>query len=163
MLNRDRFSISPNLVGGIPPLNLISVGDYFFSFAFATISNFFSFLSNPVLSINPYPQKWAALAEKVCENSHTRACRSDVVNNNPGGKVKPLKAAKKEKKDLDEDEIAFQAKQRAGMFYRTLHRLAIILTFYIDAKAKKDMMEAAKGKKGPLNTGQQGIKKSGKK
>lgn len=32
-----------------------------------------------------------------------------------------------------------------------------------DAKAKKDMMEAAKGKKGPLNTGQQGIKKSGKK
>jgi hypothetical protein len=32
-----------------------------------------------------------------------------------------------------------------------------------DAKAKKDMMESAKGKKGPLNTGQQGIKKSGKK
>jgi hypothetical protein len=62
-----------------------------------------------------------------------------------GGKVKPLKAAKKEKKELDEDEIAYQAKLRA------------------DAKAKKDMMEAAKGKKGPLNTGQQGIKKSGKK
>lgn len=33
----------------------------------------------------------------------------------------------------------------------------------IDAKARKEMMEAAKGKKGPLNTGQQGIKKSGKK
>lgn len=33
----------------------------------------------------------------------------------------------------------------------------------IDAKAKKDMLDAAKGKKGPLNTGQQGIKKSGKK
>ena len=32
-----------------------------------------------------------------------------------------------------------------------------------DAKAKKDMAEAAKGKKGPLNTGSQGIKKSGKK
>ncbi|KAJ5748977.1 uncharacterized protein N7511_010673 [Penicillium nucicola] len=62
-----------------------------------------------------------------------------------GGKVKPLKAAKKEKKDLDEDDIAHQAKLKA------------------DAKAKKDMMEAAKGKKGPLNTGQQGIKKSGKK
>ncbi|KAJ5235617.1 uncharacterized protein N7469_004785 [Penicillium citrinum] len=62
-----------------------------------------------------------------------------------GGKVKPLKAAKKEKKELDEDEIAFREKQKA------------------DAKAKKDMMEAAKGKKGPLNTGQQGIKKSGKK
>ncbi|CAG8002240.1 unnamed protein product [Penicillium salamii] len=62
-----------------------------------------------------------------------------------GGKVKPLKAAKKEKKDLDEDDLAHQAKLKA------------------DAKAKKDMMDAAKGKKGPLNTGQQGIKKSGKK
>ncbi|KAJ5683861.1 uncharacterized protein N7477_000206 [Penicillium maclennaniae] len=62
-----------------------------------------------------------------------------------GGKAKPLKAAKKEKKELDEDEIAYKEKLRA------------------DAKAKKDMMEAAKGKKGPLNTGQQGIKKSGKK
>ncbi|KAJ5293990.1 hypothetical protein PENANT_c009G10351 [Penicillium antarcticum] len=62
-----------------------------------------------------------------------------------GGKVKPLKAAKKDKKELDEDDIAHQAKLKA------------------DAKAKKDMMEAAKGKKGPLNTGQQGIKKSGKK
>ncbi|CAG8066309.1 unnamed protein product [Penicillium salamii] len=62
-----------------------------------------------------------------------------------GGKVKPLKAAKKDKKELDEDDLAHQAKLKA------------------DAKAKKDMMDAAKGKKGPLNTGQQGIKKSGKK
>ncbi|KAJ5104055.1 hypothetical protein N7532_004584 [Penicillium argentinense] len=62
-----------------------------------------------------------------------------------GGKVKPLKAAKKDKKELDEEDLAFREKQKA------------------DAKAKKDMMEAAKGKKGPLNTGQQGIKKSGKK
>ncbi|KAJ5792892.1 uncharacterized protein N7503_008870 [Penicillium pulvis] len=62
-----------------------------------------------------------------------------------GGKVKPLKAAKKEKKELDEDELAFREKQKA------------------DAKAKKEMADSAKGKKGPLNTGQQGIKKSGKK
>ncbi|KAJ6011187.1 hypothetical protein N7486_008398 [Penicillium sp. IBT 16267x] len=62
-----------------------------------------------------------------------------------GGKAKPLKAAKKEKKELDEDELAFREKQKA------------------DAKAKKEMAESAKGKKGPLNTGQQGIKKSGKK
>ncbi|KKK19237.1 hypothetical protein P175DRAFT_0531211 [Aspergillus ochraceoroseus IBT 24754] len=61
-----------------------------------------------------------------------------------GGKVKPLKAAKKEKKDLDDDDIAFQEKQRA------------------EAKARKDLMDKAKGR-GPLNTGQQGIKKSGKK
>ncbi|KAL4969758.1 translation machinery-associated protein 7 [Aspergillus stella-maris] len=61
-----------------------------------------------------------------------------------GGKVKPLKAAKKDKKELDDDDLAFQEKQRA------------------DAKAKKDLMDKAKGK-GPLNTGSQGIKKSGKK
>ncbi|KAJ5167902.1 uncharacterized protein N7482_003496 [Penicillium canariense] len=62
-----------------------------------------------------------------------------------GGKAKPLKAAKKEKKDLDEDDLAHREKLKA------------------DAKAKKEMMEATKGKRGPLNTGQQGIKKSGKK
>ncbi|KAH8695316.1 translation machinery associated TMA7 [Talaromyces proteolyticus] len=61
-----------------------------------------------------------------------------------GGKVKPLKAAKKEKKELDEDELAYKEKLKA------------------DAKAKKDMLDKAKGK-GPLNTGSQGIKKSGKK
>jgi len=61
-----------------------------------------------------------------------------------GGKVKPLKAPKKEKKEVDEDEAAFKAKQQA------------------DAKARKEMAEKAKGK-GPLNAGQQGIKKSGKK
>lgn len=61
-----------------------------------------------------------------------------------GGKVKPLKAPKKEKKEFDEDDLAFKDKQRA------------------EAKAKKELLEKAKGK-GPLNTGQQGIKKSGKK
>ncbi|RVX73828.1 Translation machinery-associated protein 7 [Exophiala mesophila] len=61
-----------------------------------------------------------------------------------GGKVKPLKAPKKEKKEMDDDEIAFKAKQQA------------------DAKARKEMADKAKGK-GPMNAGQQGIKKSGKK
>ena len=32
-----------------------------------------------------------------------------------GGKAKPLKAPKKEKKEMDEDEVAFKAKQAAGM------------------------------------------------
>ena len=31
-----------------------------------------------------------------------------------GGKVKPLKAPKKEKKELDEEDLAFKEKQRAG-------------------------------------------------
>ncbi|KAH8317300.1 hypothetical protein KR074_007191 [Drosophila pseudoananassae] len=59
-----------------------------------------------------------------------------------GGKKKPLKAPKKEGKDLDEDDMAFKAKQ----------------------KEQQKAMEAAKAnasKKGPLVGG--GIKKSGKK
>lgn len=59
-----------------------------------------------------------------------------------GGKKKPLKAPKKEGKDMDEDDLAHKAKLKE------------------QAKA----MEAAKAnaaKKGPLVSG--GIKKSGKK
>lgn len=87
-----------------------------------------------------------------------------------GGKVKPLKAAKKDKKDLDEDDLAFKEKQRAGTLpskFAALSELKILVAniFYsesTEAKAKKDMLDKAKGK-GPLNTGSQGIKKSGKK
>lgn len=59
-----------------------------------------------------------------------------------GGKAKPLKQKKKGPKDLDEDDIAHQAKQAA------------------DKKALAEMAKKAGGK-GPLLTG--GIKKSGKK
>lgn len=63
-----------------------------------------------------------------------------------GGKAKPLKAPKKAPKaDLDEEDKAFLEKQRA------------------DAKAKAELAAKTKGTKGPLNTGSQGIKKSGKK
>lgn len=43
---------------------------------------------------------------------------SNTITNAPsiGGKVKPLKSAKKDKKELDEDDLAFKEKQRAGMF-----------------------------------------------
>ncbi|KAL2888549.1 hypothetical protein HOO65_030050 [Ceratocystis lukuohia] len=64
--------------------------------------------------------------------------------NRQGGKAKPLKAPKKGPKDLDDDDLAFLEKKRA------------------EEKAKKDMAAKAGGR-GPLNTGQQGIKKSGKK
>ncbi|KAI1828543.1 translation machinery associated TMA7 [Xylaria intraflava] len=62
--------------------------------------------------------------------------------NREGGKMKPLKAAKKQQKDLDEDDIAYHEKQKA------------------DAKARAEMASKAAGK-GPLTSG--GIKKSGKK
>lgn len=61
-----------------------------------------------------------------------------------GGKAKPLKAPKKEKKDLDDDDKAFLEKKRA------------------EERARKELAAKAGGK-GPLNTGAQGIKKSGKK
>ncbi|KEZ46791.1 hypothetical protein SAPIO_CDS0089 [Scedosporium apiospermum] len=61
-----------------------------------------------------------------------------------GGKVKPLKAPKKAQKDLDDDDRAFLEKKKA------------------EEKARKEMAAKAGGK-GPLNTGSQGIKKSGKK
>ncbi|KAF2761919.1 translation machinery associated TMA7 [Pseudovirgaria hyperparasitica] len=54
------------------------------------------------------------------------------------------KQKKKVAKELDEDEIAFKAKQQA------------------DKKAREEMAKKAGGK-GPLNSGNQGIKKSGKK
>lgn len=59
-----------------------------------------------------------------------------------GGKKKPLKAPKKDSKELTEDEKDFKAKQQA------------------DKKAL-DAMKQKAGQKGPLVGG--GIKKSGKK
>lgn len=70
---------------------------------------------------------------------------------------------------MDEDELAFKEKQRAGewlavhMFVDLWSRTFANLQCTTDAAAKKALLEATKGKKGPLNTGQQGIKKSGKK
>jgi hypothetical protein len=84
-------------------------------------------------------------AEKVRYHSLAIPPHLLTPNHHAGGKAKPLKAPKKaEKGEMDEEEVAFKAKQQA------------------DAKARKDMAEKAKGK-GPLNAGQQGIKKSGKK
>lgn len=59
-----------------------------------------------------------------------------------GGKKKPLKAPKKESKELDDDEKEFKMKQQQ------------------DKKALDAMKQKAAGK-GPLTSG--GIKKSGKK
>ncbi|KAJ9049361.1 Translation machinery-associated protein 7 [Entomophthora muscae] len=59
-----------------------------------------------------------------------------------GGKVKPLKAPKKQVKELDEEELAFKQKQK-------------------EEQAKLKLMKEKAAKGGPLLTG--GIKKSGKK
>ncbi|KAF2458064.1 translation machinery associated TMA7-domain-containing protein [Lineolata rhizophorae] len=54
------------------------------------------------------------------------------------------KKPRKQQKDMDEDELEFKKKQQA------------------DKKAREEMAAKASGK-GPLNSGKQGIKKSGKK
>ncbi|KAF2691313.1 translation machinery associated TMA7 [Lentithecium fluviatile CBS 122367] len=54
------------------------------------------------------------------------------------------KKPKKQEKELDEEDLAFKAKQQA------------------DKKAREELAKKAGGK-GPMNTGNQGIKKSGKK
>jgi hypothetical protein len=74
-----------------------------------------------------------------------------------------LKAPKKAPKgELDEEDKAFQEKQKAGMYQESMH-LRLMLIIPTDAKAKAELAAKASGKKGPLNTGSQGIKKSGKK
>ncbi|CRK98643.1 CLUMA_CG012017, isoform A [Clunio marinus] len=59
-----------------------------------------------------------------------------------GGKKKPLKAPKKEGKELDEEDMKFKQQQK-------------------EQQKKMDEMKAKAAGKGPLATG--GIKKSGKK
>ncbi|XP_055686919.1 translation machinery-associated protein 7 homolog [Lutzomyia longipalpis] len=59
-----------------------------------------------------------------------------------GGKKKPLKAPKKDSKELDEDDLALKQKQK-------------------EQQKALEAMKAKAGQKGPLTGG--GIKKSGKK
>ncbi|XP_013879893.1 translation machinery-associated protein 7 [Austrofundulus limnaeus] len=59
-----------------------------------------------------------------------------------GGKKKPLKAPKKQSKEMDEDDVAYKQKQK-------------------DEQKAMEAMKAKASGKGPLASG--GIKKSGKK
>ncbi|XP_076012872.1 translation machinery-associated protein 7 [Genypterus blacodes] len=59
-----------------------------------------------------------------------------------GGKKKPLKAPKKQSKDMDDDDVAFKQKLK-------------------DDQKAMDALKAKASAKGPLSAG--GIKKSGKK
>lgn len=76
------------------------------------------------------------------------------------------KKPRKQQKEEDDDDVAFKQKQAAGMpwyFHTSIslhHTDAEHMT--LDKKAREEMASKAKGK-GPLNTGNQGIKKSGKK
>ncbi|TGJ88050.1 hypothetical protein E0Z10_g729 [Xylaria hypoxylon] len=82
--------------------------------------------------------------------------------NRAGGKVKPLKAPKKQQKDLDDDDVAHHEKLKAGKNFPTYGYFHLVQKTdeRQDAKARAEMATKAAGK-GPLASG--GIKKSGKK
>lgn len=69
---------------------------------------------------------WVEIAEKVGYNAITRFVPCTTPPDPTqltmpcclGGKAKPLKAPKKEKKELDDEELAFRDKQKAGMLIR---------------------------------------------
>ncbi|KAK2608588.1 hypothetical protein QQS21_002814 [Conoideocrella luteorostrata] len=66
-----------------------------------------------------------------------------------GGKRPPLKKPKSQAGEVDDDDAA-EARARAEKKRQA-------------QKDEKELREKMSGKKGPLNTGSQGIKKSGKK
>lgn len=75
-------------------------------------------LSRPSTILRHTAILWVATVEKVRPNQWIPTINplmSTVTP--PGGKAKPLKAPKKEKKDVDEDDLAFREKQKAGAFY----------------------------------------------
>ena len=64
---------------------------------------------------NKIHQEWEEIAEKVVQTPTEKYVQIFMLNlSRKGGKAKPLKAPKKEKRDLDEDEIAYREKQKAG-------------------------------------------------
>ncbi|KAL9079661.1 MAG: hypothetical protein Q9157_001493 [Trypethelium eluteriae] len=72
------------------------------------------------------------------------------------------KQKKKQQKEEDEDDIAYKQKQQAGQFNSQLFEDKLTDVVIADKKALEEMKKKATGK-GPMNAGQQGIKKSGKK
>ena len=55
---------------------------------------------------------------KLCHNK-SKGFQTNQHLHFPGGKAKPLKAPKKDKKEMDEDEIAFREKQKAGTCFQS--------------------------------------------
>ena len=88
-----------------------------------------------------------------------------TITDAPTAGTNPIhnKKPKKEKKEEDEEDKAFKEKQAAGKIHGAVSVSNHMLTTLCpDKKARDDLAKKAGGK-GPLNTGSQGIKKSGKK
>lgn len=88
------------------------------------------------------PEKWRERWRQEVTAPHKYKRAAANMSGRQGGKAKPLKKPKKAAKDLDDEDIAFQQKQKE------------------QEKLRKEMAAKASGK-GPIVGG--GIKKSGKK
>ena len=69
-----------------------------------------------------------------------------------GGKAKPLKAPKKQKQDLDEDDVAFREKQKAGMAMWLCHSYLATDRTLIRCQSEQGDGRESKGK-GPYECG----------
>jgi hypothetical protein len=90
-----------------------------------------------------------AKAEKVSFTipGSSDECWSLIASLSSGGKVKPLKSAKKEKKDLDEDDLAFKEKQRAGMCsQRCIHILSVANPLFLIYRGQSQEGTSGQGK-----------------
>ena len=71
--------------------------------------------------ISEIPKPWEAVVEKVfslpfkAALCHIALVLADIIID-VGGKAKPLKAPKKQKQELDEDDIAYREKLKAGIY-----------------------------------------------
>ena len=68
----------------------------------------------PSYNISWNPTTWVETAGKVSKSAYPFILSRFLCLHTVGGKAKPLKAPKKEKKEMDEDDIAFREKQKAG-------------------------------------------------
>jgi len=68
-----------------------------------------------------------AQAEKVRCSRLTLRIQSLI--DDLGGKAKPLKAPKKEKKDMDEEEVAFKEKQKAGVLLKNRYNTKLLIKY----------------------------------
>eukprot|EP00976_Prorocentrum_cordatum_P043519 880643-Prorocentrum_minimum.AAC.3 len=95
--------------------------------------------------IHPFMPRWTLRVDLNPPTFHfdkvSKQTSADTMVGKDGGKAKPMKSAKKAEKELDDDDLAFKAKQK-------------------EEAAKLKALKEQAGKKGTF--GGTGLKKSGK-
>ena len=71
----------------------------------------------PLTRFSPKSTHFLSSRFPCSPSSSTLSNANPYIAQSAGGKAKPLKAAKKDKKELDDDDLAYLAKQKAGAFF----------------------------------------------